>query len=71
MKTKRNQRLKNFYIYDLEKGENLKTGLMYIVPDELLTKKCGMVLKIDNSGVMAQSVEDTCYVKIPIGRGEN
>ena len=44
---------------------------MYIVPDELLTKKCGMVLKIDNSGVMAQSVADTCYVKIPIGRGEN
>ena len=71
MKTKRNQRLKNFYIYDLEKGKNLKTGLMYIVPDELLTKKCGMVLKIDNSGVMAQSVADTCYVKIPIGRGEN
>ena len=71
MKTKRNERLKSFFIFDLEKGERLQTDLVYIVPDEFLTKKCGLVFSIDVTGVTPQCVADTCYIKIPIGRGEN
>lgn len=67
--TNRSDRLKSFFIYNLEQGECLDTTLLYIVPDEALDEQNGLVLDCGVTGGQVAEISDACVVKVAYGKG--
>lgn len=58
---------KNLFLCSLSEGEQLKTELVYIVPDKYLTKDGGYFLKMNCTGGTVNEHGEVCLIKVPMG----
>lgn len=59
---------KSFYLYNLEQGDSLKTNIIFILNDNMISKNNHYLLSINNTGISSSNIspEDHSYIRIPI-----
>lgn len=60
--------MKSFYLYNLELGDILTTDIIFILDDNMISKKNNYLLSINNIGISSSNIspEDHSYIRIPI-----